>query len=263
MVNLENRFRVQVSSPDGAEFYEAHIPMSRRLRPGVDVELADGQPWRWVGDGGPDDGPIEITLVDVLAAANYARVAKLDGHQDLDLHAVHTAHEQAISAALTAGRPELAERLRAELAAVAGPGLVSEEQGAQDLDIRPSSLNNLRLQYRSVCPPVLIAGSVRTKWFWAQTQWDRWRAQRPGKGWRHGQRSTRHRLRCPACDRMISVRIDPATRQATLRPHNRATGIPCDSPTITLTPAQLADLGGLQEQDGRPGGAGAAGNQRG
>jgi hypothetical protein len=53
-------------------------------------------------------------------------------------------------------------------------------------------------QYRTICPPVLIAGDQRTKWFWAPSQFAAWEAARPGEGWRLGLSGSAARSTVPA-----------------------------------------------------------------
>ena len=78
----------------------------------------------------------------------------------------------------------------AEQSEVAATALISEETAAGRLGITGRSLNNLRLSVKSICPPVLIAGDRRTKWFWAPAQFGAWQEARPGRGWRAGQTGT-------------------------------------------------------------------------
>ena len=169
-----------VSFHGDAAFYPAHAPMKDRHQPGLRFELAPGGPWRWTGPAGPPD----VTLADILAAVNYARIAKLPGYEAIDLASIHAAHDRAMQAALAGGGTELAGRLMHEQSEVAAAALISEEAAARQLGIKGRSLNIIRLQYRSICPPVLIAGERRTKWFWAPGQFSAWRTRRPGKGWK-------------------------------------------------------------------------------
>jgi hypothetical protein len=170
-----------------AAYYPAHTPMRDRLNPGLRFEIAPGGPWRWAGPGGPAGD--EVTLADILAAVNYARIAKLPGYEAMDLASIHAAHDQAMQAALGDGETDLAARLMREQSAVAAAALISEEDAARRLGILGKSLNIIRLQYRTICPPVLIAGQQRTKWFWAPGQFEAWVRTRPGKGWRKGRTS--------------------------------------------------------------------------
>ena len=171
---------IQVAAGGSAAFYPAPTPLRDRREAGFRFELAPGGPWRWAGPGGPAD----VSLTDVLAAVNCARLVELPGYQDIDLAAVHAAHERAAQDALAVGDAELAARLLHEQSDAAA--LVSEEEAARRLGITGRSLNNLRLSVRSICAPVLIAGDQRTKWFWARSQFAAWEAARPGKGWRLG-----------------------------------------------------------------------------
>jgi hypothetical protein len=157
--------------------------MLDRHHAGLRFDLAPGSPWRWTGDGGPAD----ISLTDVLAAVNYARLAEVRGHERIAPAAIRAAHERAAQAALRSGDGELAARLVREQAEVAV--LVSEEDAAGRLRITGHSLHNLRLSYRTICAPVLIAGTRRTKWFWTDGQFTAWQQARPGRGWRRGQSS--------------------------------------------------------------------------
>lgn len=225
-------FRLVIGDPD-AEFYAAYVAMNRRVRPGVHFELALGHPWRWTGAG----GPIEASLVDVLAAVNYARIARLPGRWPIDMSAIHAAHEHALHAALSAGDQALFERLHHEQAAVAD--LVDEGEATRRLGHRlPTSLSDLRLWYRSICPPALLTGDKRTKWFWSRTQFDEWRRRRPGKGWRRGQALPRRE--CPDCHRQrVAATIDLDALQVRLRPHKRDDN--GDWCATTVTPLSLEE----------------------
>lgn len=163
-------------------FRPAQVPLRDRDDAGFRFELAPGRPWQWTGPGGPADA----SLSDVLAAVNTARLTNLPGYEQIDLAAVQAAHEQAAREALAGGDSALAARLVAELGEVAATALVGEEEAARRLGISGRSLNNLRLAVRAICPPVLIAGQRRTKWFWAPAQFSAWQDARPGKGWRLG-----------------------------------------------------------------------------
>lgn len=172
--------RHAVSFYGDAAFYPAHAPMKDRQQPGLRFEIAGTGPWRWTGP----DGPPDVTLADILAAVNYARIAKLPGYELIDLASIHAAHDRAMQAALDSGDTDLAGRLMREQSEVAAAGLISEEAAVLQLGIKGRTLNIMRLQYRSICPPVLIAGARRTKWFWAPGQFAAWSRTRPGKGWR-------------------------------------------------------------------------------
>lgn len=199
-------------------FYPAHVPMRDRDRAGLAFELAPGRPWQWTGQGEAGS----VTLADVLAAVSHARITGRPWESPDGLAAVHGAHQAAIDAALAAGDAALAGRLRGEQAEVAAPALVSEEDAAARLGITGHSLNNLRLQYRTVCPPVLIAGERRTRWFWSPAQFSRWEEDRPGKSWRKGQKKTYARARCPACGRETAAAPGPdGTLRAGFRAHKR------------------------------------------
>jgi hypothetical protein len=173
---------ITVTAGDSAAFYPAPTPLRDRTTPGLRFQLAPGEPWQWTGP----DGQADASLTDVLAAVNTARLVSLPGYEDIDPAAVHAAHGRAAHAALAAGDTALAGRLLAEQSEIASAALVGEEEAARRLGITGRSLNNLRLAYRTICPPVLIAGDQRTKWFWAPAQFGAWQAARPGKGWRLG-----------------------------------------------------------------------------
>src|SRR6266540_526490 len=64
MAFLDAPFRLALGNGE-PRYYPAHVPIKDRADPGLRFELAQGQPWRWSGK----DGPIEVELVDVLAAA--------------------------------------------------------------------------------------------------------------------------------------------------------------------------------------------------
>ena len=185
---VSDRDVFKVSFHGNAAYYPAHTPMRDRLNPGLRFELAPGGPWRWTGPGAPAD----VTLADILAAVNYARVAKLPGYEAIDLASVHAAHDNAVQTALRDGDTDLAARLVHEQSEVAAAAMINEEDAAKRLGILGKSLNIIRLQYRTICPPVLIAGQHRTKWFWAPGQFEAWMQQRPGKGWRKGRTSSRN-----------------------------------------------------------------------
>ncbi|MGH3409302.1 MAG: hypothetical protein ACRDRJ_43440 [Streptosporangiaceae bacterium] len=176
---------IAVEAPGGSAFYRAHVPIRDRAEPGFRFVLPDAGPWQWAGPG----DPVAASLADVLAAAGNARIAGLPGYDDIDLAALHDAHQQAIVAAMDAGRDDLARHLLSEQAEVSAASLVGEEDAARDLEITAHSLDVIRLQYKSICPPVLIAGNQRTKWFWARGQFAAWKDTRPGKGWRRGKGS--------------------------------------------------------------------------
>lgn len=173
---------ITVTAGHGAVFFPAPVPLSERREPGLRFELAPGRPWQWAGE----DGPAEASLTDVLAAVSTARLTGLAGWKDVDLAAVHAAHQAAAVHAVTVGDSALAVRLMGEQAEVSAAALIGEEEAARQLGITQRSLNNLRLSYRTICPPVLIAGDQRTKWFWAPGQFAVWKAARPGRGWRAG-----------------------------------------------------------------------------
>lgn len=176
---------IAVTAPGGSAFYPAHVPVRDRAEPGFRFALPDAGPWHWAGPG----DPVAASLADVLAAASNARIAGLPGYDDIDLAAVHDAHQHTIMAALEASQGDLARRLLSEQAEVTAASLVSEEEAARELGITPHSLDVIRLQYKSICPPLLIAGNQRTKWFWGRGQFAAWKDARPGRGWRRGQGS--------------------------------------------------------------------------
>jgi hypothetical protein len=176
---------IAMPAPGGSAFYAAHVPLRDRAEPGFRFALPAAGPWQWAGPG----DPVAASLADVLAAAGNARIAGLPGYEDIDLAAVHDAHQQAIMAALDASQGDLARRLLSEQAEVTAASLVGEEEAARELEITPHTLDVIRLQYKSICPPLLIAGNQRTKWFWGRGQFAAWKDARPGKGWRRGQGS--------------------------------------------------------------------------
>ena len=155
MVSRADVFEVTSGQEDGAVFYPAHVPMIHREHPGLAFTLAPARPWQWTGPGGPADA----TLTDVLAAVNYARVTGHPWAAPGGMTEIHQAHQDAAALAAAAGDAPLAARLHAEQAEVAVPALVAEEIAAKRLGITGKSLNNLRLQYKTICPPVLIAGT--------------------------------------------------------------------------------------------------------
>ena len=216
MVTGADSFKVTGGQAGSAAFYAADVPMRDREHPGLAFTLAAGRPWQWTGPGGPADA----TLPDVLAAVSYARITRHPWGGAGGLTAIHDAHQAAAAAAAEAGRRGLAARLRDEQAEVAAPALVSEEIAAKRLGITGKSLNNLRLQYRTICPPVLIAGEVRTRWFWAPGQFSRWEQARPGPGWRKGLTMTYPRVPCPECGRDLAAAGPRGTRP--VRRHKRA-----------------------------------------
>jgi hypothetical protein len=239
MLTRDKPFRLTVGDP-GAEFYAAHVQMNQRPRPGFRFELAAGGPWRWVGA----DGQVEATLVDVLAAANFAVLEGLPGSHRIRLSAVHQAHQTAIEFALADGDLELLRRLQGEQAMVAAPNLVSEEESADvqgrrrpgpegDKPLKMSSLNNQRLMYKSAAPPVLIAGETRHKWFWARDQFQEWLRRRPGRAWREGHTFTFGTRRCPTCQRPD---VAYSAKKNKLRRHKTHPGGPW-CPTTTLPEA--------------------------
>jgi len=173
---------VAVAAPAGAEFYPARATLRDRARPGFRFMLPAAGPWQWAGPG----APAAASLADVLAAVSAARLAGLPGYRDIDLAAIHDAHQRATLAALESGQHDLARLLLSEQADVAAASLVSEEQAAAELGITPHSLDVIRHQYKTIPPPVLIAGDQRTKWFWARGQFAAWKDARPGRGWRRG-----------------------------------------------------------------------------
>jgi hypothetical protein len=158
-----------------ARFYPAHVEIKDRTRPGLRYELAPGAAWRWVGE----DGPVEAELVDVLAAATLAAVAR---------RPLLAAHAAALRLALAAHDLDLAGRLAGEQADVLD--LVGGEELAATLGVTARTMDNYRLNRpQRICPPVLVVGVRRTRWLWARVQAERWRAARPGLDWRRGVRT--------------------------------------------------------------------------
>ena len=216
MVSERAGFRLEAGPEDGAAFYPAATPMRDREHPGLRFTLPPGGGWQWTGPAGLFDA----SLTDVLAAACYARVAGLPGHELIGQAAIHAAHEQAARAAVRDGDAALAARLMDEQSEVSAPALVGEEEAARRLGITGRSLNNLRLQYRTICAPVLIAGDRRTKWFWAPAQFAAWQDGRPGRDWRKGHSAVFPRVACPECGRDVAA-AGPGEGQVSLRPHKR------------------------------------------
>jgi hypothetical protein len=175
---LEEPFSLAVG--DGrARYYPAHVAIKDRAAPGLRFGLSQGQPWRWLGEG----GPVDVRLVDVLAAAT---LATLDG-REVPRSPILAAHALALVTALRCGLLELAERLAREQAAALDT--VDEWQLAELA--RPPlchrTIKNYKLNApRRLPPPVQVVGSHRTMWLWAHTQATDWIGARPGMAWRSG-----------------------------------------------------------------------------
>jgi hypothetical protein len=151
-----------------ARFYPAHVEIKDRTRPGLRYEVGE-------------DGPVEAELVDVLAAATLAAVAR---------RPLLAAHAAALRLALAARDLDLAGRLAGEQADALD--LVGEEELAATLGVTGRTMDNYRLNRpQRICPPLLVVGVRRTRWLWARVQTERWRAARPGLNWRRGVRTRR------------------------------------------------------------------------
>src|SRR6266496_606071 len=109
MAFLDAPFRLALGNGE-PRYYPAHVPIKDRADPGLRFELAQGQPWRWSGK----DGPIEVELVDVLAAAT---LETLSGIQVLR-GPILSMHALALVTALRNGDLDLAECLERQQAAV-------------------------------------------------------------------------------------------------------------------------------------------------
>jgi hypothetical protein len=175
---LREPFRLAVG--DGqACFYPAHVAIKDRRAPGACFELAPGRSWRWVGR----DGPLDVGLVDVLAAATLERLA---GRQ-VARGPILAAHALALVTALRAGRAELAERLGLEQAAALDTVDEWELAGLTQPPLRQRTIKNYKLNApRRVPPPVQLAGNRQTVWLWSRAQATAWIGARPGVAWRTG-----------------------------------------------------------------------------
>lgn len=162
-----------------SRYYPAHIPIKDRGEPGLRFALEEGRPWQWIGS----DGPIEVRLVDVLAAAT---MESLNGH-DSQRRAVLGAHACGLVGALRCGLADLAERLAREQEAVLDT--VDEWQlgGLTEPPLLYRTVKNYKLNVpRRVPPPIQVVGNRHTIWLWARTQAIDWIEARPGSAWRSG-----------------------------------------------------------------------------
>lgn len=247
MVTTTWPFRVD-AGPEDAVFHEAWVEMSQRGTAGVHVALEPGKPWRWVGQG----GPVDASLVDVLAAINYARLEGVAAANAIDVQAIQAHHQQATAAAVEADQLKLARRLVDEQAEVAVPNLVDEHQLQELLGYKHAqSVLNLRLNRprRRICPPIYIPKGKRISWGWSRAQLERWIASRRGKGWRRGQTAPSG-WDAIAADRRPRVqavleRLDQA------EPHSRewATAM-VELADLVGTGARVGDLRGRSRQTG-------------
>src|SRR6266536_2616058 len=172
MGSLEEPFRLVIGHAP-SRYYPAHVPIKDRTEPGLHVELGAGRPWRWIGC----DGPVEVRLVDVLAAAV---LEDLSGPPPGRRRAILAAHALGLVAALRGGLVELAERLALEQEAVLDT--VDEWQlcTLADPALRARTIKNYKLNApRRVPPPVQVVGHRQTVWLWARTQAQDWIQARP------------------------------------------------------------------------------------
>jgi hypothetical protein len=175
---LREPFRL--AAGDGqACYYPAHVSIKDRHAPGAWFELAPGRSWRWVGHG----GPLEVELVDVLAAAALERLAG----REVARRPILQAHALALVGALRAGQAELAERLGLEQAAALDTVDEWELGGLAQPPLRHRTIRNYKLNApRRVPPPVQLAGSRQSLWLWSRAQAAAWIGARPGVAWRAG-----------------------------------------------------------------------------
>jgi hypothetical protein len=157
MAFLDVPFRLTLGNGE-PRFYPAHTPIKDRTNPGLRFELAQGQPWRWVGKG----RKMEVELVDVLAAA-------------------------ALVTGLRAGNVQLAECLERQQAAVLDSIDEWELGGLLEPPVSYRTIKNYKLNPpQRVPPPIQVVGNRRTVWLWGRAQAQAWIASRPGLGWRSG-----------------------------------------------------------------------------
>jgi hypothetical protein len=175
---LEEPFSLAVG--DGrARYYPAHVAIKDRAAHGLRFGLTQGQPWRWLGQG----GPVDVRLVDVLAAAT---LATLDG-REVPRGPILSAHALALVTALHHGLLHLTERLGLEQQAALDT--VDECQLAALVrpPLRYRTIKNYKLNTpRRVPPPIQVVGNQQTVWLWARTQATAWIGGRPGIAWRSG-----------------------------------------------------------------------------
>lgn len=178
MAFLDVPFRLTVGNGE-PRYYPAHTPIKDRTDPGLRFELAQGQPWRWVGKG----GTMEVELVDVLAAA---ALETLHGVQVLR-GPILSMHALALVMALRGGDIHLAERLEREQAAVIDSIDEWELGGLVEPPVSYRTIKNYKLNTpQRVPPPIQVVGNRQTVWLWGRTQARAWIAARPGLGWRSG-----------------------------------------------------------------------------
>jgi hypothetical protein len=178
MAFLDVPFRLTLGNGE-PRYYPAHTPIKDRADPGLRFELAQGQPWRWVGKG----GTIEVELVDVLAAAT---LETLNGIQVLR-GPILSMHALALVTALRVGDLQLAECLERQQAAVVDSIDEWELGGLAEPPIGYRTIKNYKLSTpQRLPPPIQVVGNRRTIWLWGRTQARAWIATRPGLGWRSG-----------------------------------------------------------------------------
>jgi hypothetical protein len=178
MAFLDVPFRLTLGNGE-PRFYPAHTPIKDRTDPGLCFELAQGQPWRWVGKG----GTIEVELIDVLAAA---ALETLHGAQVLR-GPILSVHALAVVTALRGGDVHLAECLERQQAAVLDSIDEWELGGLVEPPVSYRTIKNYKLNApQRVPPPIQVVGNRQTVWLWGRAQARAWIATRPGLGWRSG-----------------------------------------------------------------------------
>jgi hypothetical protein len=178
MAFLDVPFRLTLGNGE-PRFYPAHTPIKDRTNPGLRFELAQGQPWRWVGKG----RKMEVELVDVLAAA---ALETLHGAQVLR-GPILSVHAHAVVTGLRAGNVQLAECLERQQAAVLDSIDEWELGGLLEPPVSYRTIKNYKLNPpQRVPPPIQVVGNRRTVWLWGRAQAQAWIASRPGLGWRSG-----------------------------------------------------------------------------
>jgi hypothetical protein len=178
MAFLDAPFRLALGNGE-SRYYPAHVPIKDRADPGLRFELAHGQPWRWMGKG----GPIEVELVDVLAAAT---LETLNGIQVLR-GPILSMHALALVTALRSGDVYLAECLERQQEAILDSIDEWELGGLIKPPVRYRTIKNYKLNTpQRVPPPIQVVGNRQTVWLWARTQAQAWIAARPGVAWRSG-----------------------------------------------------------------------------
>jgi hypothetical protein len=178
MSSLEEPFRL-AGGNGRSRFYPAYVPIKDRDAAGLGFELAEGQPWRWTGHG----GPVEVELVDVLAAAT---LETLDG-RDVPRGPILSAHALALVTAVRRGRAELAERLGREQQAVLDTVDEWHLGGLIEPPVCYRTIKNYKLNTpKRLPPPIQVVGNQQTVWLWARAQAAAWVAARPGVAWRSG-----------------------------------------------------------------------------